>query len=243
MTTETQPVAIAVTAPGPAPPAPTPIVITQSDWHFLLVANIVAMGIALVSAKYALGWKAASASVVISSLMLGYFCLRHPEPLFARLLVFGLAIGFTELLNDTWLIDKSILIYDPGGPFIIDTPLYMPFCWALIFVTNGTIAVWLFQKLNGGIKAALAMALLSGMYIPGFEALAAKAFWWHYENVSMFFGLAPNFVVLGEALLALPLPLMCVTLARRHFGVSVGLGIVEGLVVWATTVLSLAVVH
>ncbi len=234
MATETAPAAAAT---------PGAIVITKRDWHFLLVANGVAMGIALVSAQYALGWKAATVSTLVSGVMLAVYCIRHPEPLFVRLLVFGTAVGFTELINDTWLIDRAILIYDPGGPFIIDTPLYMPFCWALIFVTNGTVAVWLFQKLQGGWKAAIAMAIISGLYIPGFEALAAKADWWHYQNVSMFFGLAPNFVVLGEALLALPLPLMCVTLGRRNFGVAVGLGVVEGLVVWGTTVLALAVVH
>ena len=224
-----------------APTNPTPIPITKRDWHFLLIANVVAMVIAVISAKYALGWKSATASTVISAGMLAVFCIRHSEPLFVRLLVFGLAVGFTELLNDTWLIDKKILIYDPGGPFIIDTPLYMPFCWALIFVTNGTVAVWLSQKLGGGIKAALAMALISGMYIPGFEALAAKADWWHYQNVPMLMG-APAFVILGEALLALPLPWMCVTLARRNFGVALGLGVLEGLIVWLTTAIAMSVV-
>jgi hypothetical protein len=218
-----------------------PIVISKRDWQFIAVANAIAIAIALASAKWALGWKAATASVVIELTLLAVFCLRHPEPLFARLLVFGVAIGFTELINDTWLIDRHILFYDPGGPMVIDTPLYMPFCWALIFVTNGTVAVFLFQKF-GGAKAALGMALLSGLYIPGFEALAAKALWWHYEHVPMFLGLAPRFVVLGEALLALPLPWLCVALARRGFGVAVGLGVVEGLVVYLTTRLALAIV-
>lgn len=218
----------------------SPIVITPRDWRFIAIANVVALVIAGVSAKYQLGWKAASASVVVSSVMLAVFCLRHPEPLFARLLVFGLGVGFAELLNDTWLIDKNILIYDPGGPFIWKTPLYMPFCWALIFVTNGTIAAWLYGKL-GGLKGALAMAAISGLYIPGFEATAAKALWWHYEHVKMLFGLAPDFVVLGEALLALPLPVMVVFFARRNFGIALGLGILEGLIVWLTTALALAV--
>lgn len=219
----------------------SPIPITKRDWQFIALANAIAIAIALASAKWALGWKAATASAAIELVMLAVFCLRHPEPLFTRLLVFGLAIGFTELLNDTWLIDRHILFYDPGGPMVWDTPLYMPFCWALIFVTNGTVAVFLFQKF-GGPKAALGMALLSGLYIPGFEALAARAQWWHYEHVPFFLGLAPSFVVLGEALLALPLPWMCVALARRPLGIAVGLGVVEGLVVWLTTIIALKLV-
>ncbi|MFT3706985.1 MAG: hypothetical protein QM817_04880 [Archangium sp.] len=217
------------------------IVITKRDWQFIALANAIALGIALASAKWALGWKAATASVVIEMALLGVFCLRHPEPLFARLFVFGVAIGFTELINDTWLINRHILFYDPGGPMVIDTPLYMPFCWALIFVTTGTLGVFLFQKF-GALRAALGLSLISGLYIPGFEALAAKAVWWHYENVPFLFGLAPTFVVLGEALLALPLPWMSVTLARKSFGVAVALGVAEGLVVFATTLLAMAIV-
>lgn len=224
-----------------SPPASAPVVITPRDWRFLAVANVVALAIALAAAKGGLGWKAASASVLVELAMLVAYCARHPEPLFPRLLAFGLAVGFTELLNDTWLIDRGVLVYDPGGPYVLKTPLYMPFSWALIFITNGTVAVWLFQKW-GGLKAALGMAALSGLYIPGFEALAAKALWWHYDGVPMLFGLAPTFVVLGEALLALPLPAMCVALARRGYGVALGLGVVEGLVVWATTALAMAVV-
>jgi hypothetical protein len=216
------------------------VVISPRDWRFILVANVVALGIALVAAKGALGWKAATASAVISGVMLLVFCLRHPEPFFVRLFVFGVAVGFTELLNDTYLIDADVLVYDPGGPYVWKTPLYMPFSWALIFVTNGTIAAWLFGKL-GPWRSPLAMALVSGLYIPGFEALAARADWWHYQHVPFLLG-APAFVVLGEALLALPLPWMCTALARRGFAVAIGLGVFEGLVVFATTLLALKVV-
>lgn len=216
------------------------VVITRRDWTFIVVTNAVVLLIALVSARFELGWVAATASVVLSGAMLALFCLGHPEPLFTRLFVFGVTVGFTELLNDAYLVGRELLVYPPGGPFIADTPLYMPFSWALILVTNGTIAVWLWQRL-GPVRAPLAMAVVSGLYIPGFEALAAKANWWHYQHVPFLFG-APVFVILGEALLALPLPWMASTLARRAFGVAVGLGVVEGLVVLLTTVLALRVV-
>lgn len=215
--------------------------IQKRDWVFIGVANAVSIVIALISAALHLGWKAASFSVVIEMILLGVFCLRHKEPLFARLFVFGLAAGFAELGNDTWLIRKAILVYDPGGPFVIDTPLYMPFCWALIFITNGTIALWLQQKL-GGVKAALAMAAISGLYIPGFEAIAAKADWWYYRDVPMLFGLAPLFVVFGEALLALPLPAFATAMQKRGLLFALGVGIAEGLIVWLTTIIALAVV-
>jgi len=213
------------------------VVITKRDWTFIAIANVVALGIALVSAKYALGWMAATGSVLVSGAMLLVFCLKHSEPFFIRLFVFGVALGFAELINDTYLIDKAILIYSPGGPYVLETPLYMPFSWALLIITNGTVAAWLYGKL-GPVKSPFAMAIVSGLYIPGFEALAAKADWWHYQNVPFWLG-APAFVVLGEALLALPLPWMSTFLARRGFAVAIGLGVVEGLVVFVTTLIAL----
>jgi hypothetical protein len=212
--------------------------ITRRDWVFLAVANVVSLLIALVSAKYQLGWKAASFAVIVEALMLGIFCYRHTEPFFVRALVFGLAAGWVELINDTWLVRRDILVYDPGGPYVIDTPLYMPFTWALIFVTNCSVALWLNQKL-GGLRAALAMAVISGLYIPGFEAIAAKADWWYYQNVPMVLGLAPVFVVVGEALLALPLPAFSAWFSRQKLWVALALGVVEGLVIFATTLIAL----
>jgi hypothetical protein len=216
-------------------------VISKRDWIFIAIANGVSIAFALVSAVLHLGWKAATVSVAVELVMLGVYCLRHPEPFFARLFVFGLVAGLTELLNDTWLIQRDILVYDPGGPYILETPLYMPLSWALIFVTNGTVALWLYRKL-GGTKAALAMAVISGLYIPGFEAIAAKADWWYYRDVPMLLGLAPLFVVLGEALLALPLPVMAARMARGSLALAAVFGVVEGLIIWATTVLALRVV-
>jgi hypothetical protein len=216
--------------------------ITRRDWLFLAVANALSLAIALVSARFQLGWRSATFAVVLEMLLLAVYCIRHPEPFFLRAFVFGLAAGWVELLNDTWLIRKGILVYDPGGPFVIDTPLYMPFTWALIFVTNCAVALWLSGKLQP-IWAALAMAAISGLYIPGFEAIAAKADWWYYQNVPMLLGLAPWFVILGEALLALPLPAFARVLAKRSsLGTAVGLGALEGLIIFITTLIALKVV-
>lgn len=206
---------------------------------FIGLANLVALVIALVSAKFHLGWVSATASVLVTGAMLLWFCLSHPEPFFARVFVFGLAAGFVELINDTWLVQKDILVYPEGGPFIIDTPLYMPFTWALLFITNCSVALWFWNRV-GGVRAALLTALLSGLYIPGFEAIAAKANWWFYQDVRML-GAAPAFVVLSEALLALPLPWMASRLAGGSVRMALGLGAVEGLFIFLTTLIALAI--
>jgi hypothetical protein len=117
----------------------------------------------------------------------------------------------------------------------------MPFTWALVFVTTGAIALHLWQRV-GPAKATVAMAVISGLYIPGFEAIAAKADWWFYRDVRMLFGLAPIFVVLGEALLALPLPWMASRMANGGDRTAAALGAVEGLVIWATTAGALVLV-
>lgn len=216
--------------------------ITRRDWIFLAIANAVSLAIALVSARFQLGWRSATFAMILEMLMLGVYCARHSEPFFMRSFVFGLAAGWVELINDTWLIRRDILVYDPGGPFVLETPLYMPFTWALIFVTNCAVALWLDSKLRP-LLAALAMALISGLYIPGFEAIAAKADWWYYQNVPMLFGLAPWFVIVGEALLALPLPMFSRWLAQKgSWKLALGLGAVEGIIIFVTTLIALTLV-
>jgi hypothetical protein len=199
--------------------------------------NAVTLVIALASAKYHLGWLSATVSVGLTGAMLFVFCWRHREPFFMRVFVFGLAAGVVELINDTWLVQKDILVYDPGGPYVIDTPLYMPFTWALLFITNCSVALWLVQKM-GKVWGTLVTALVAGLYIPGFEAIAAKADWWYYQHVTMW-GPAPAFVILSEAMLAVPLPWMSGLLTKKKWPVAVGLGVVEGLVIFGTTLLAL----
>ncbi|HEX2733516.1 MAG TPA: hypothetical protein VHM70_18020 [Polyangiaceae bacterium] len=214
--------------------------ITKRDWIFLAVANALSIAMALASARYHLGWGSATFAMAVELVLLWFYCSRHPEPFFLRAFAFGMAAGWVELINDTWLVRKDILVYYPGGPFVIDTPLYMPFTWALIFVTNCSVALWLAGKLKP-ISAALVMALISGLYIPGFEAIAAKADWWYYQHVPMLFGLAPWFVVLGEALLALPLSWFSTIMRRSSVWVAVGLGALEGLLIFVTTLIALKV--
>lgn len=216
--------------------------ITRGDWIFIAVANGLSMAIAVPAAIWQWGWIAATVSVVLESALLAVFCLRHREPLFAHLFIFGLVAGWVELANDTWLIDsQKVLVYYGGGPFVLSTPLYMPFSWALIFVTTGVIGLWLWQRL-GPWRAAAAMAVIGSLYIPVFEALAAHAHWWYYQNVPMLLNTAPWFVILGEALLVLPLPYMAARMTRSGYGAAATLGIIEGLMIWLTTAIAMALV-
>jgi hypothetical protein len=214
------------------------VTLSKADWLFIAFANAVCAVVAVVSARFALGWKAASLLAVVEIAMLGWYCFTHREKFFARLFVFGVVAGFVELLNDTWLVaGKRVLVYDPGGPFIVDTPLYMPFTWALIFVTLGSIALWLRQRLRRA--AAPAIAAAAALYIPGFEAVARLADWCFYQHVPMCLGLAPWFVVVGEALLAVPLPAMADALSTPlPWWRVVLLGVVQGLVIWGTSVIA-----
>jgi hypothetical protein len=194
------------------------------------------MAIAGLAAHFALGWTAAAASVVLNLVLLVRFCWSHQERFFWRCFLFGLAAGVVELLNDTWLVSgKHVLVYPPGGPFVLDSPLYMPFTWALIFVTLGAVAVWLVEK-TSMMSATLGMVVLSMLYIPGFEAVAKQANWWHYQNVPMMLGLAPWFVVVGEGLLAIPLAWWFVRSTTHRMALL--LGAAQGLVIWLATVVA-----
>ena len=215
--------------------------ISKKDWIFIVVANLVGLLVAIPSVIFKWGWISATVMVALELVLLVWYCATHHERLLLKLLCFGLVAGFVELINDTWLIQaKEVLVYYPGGPRIIDTPLYMPFSWGLAFVTSGAIALTLYRKI-GHWKSILAVAVMSGLYMPFYEGMAAGAQWWYYKDVPAI-GPVPWFVILGEALLALVLPWIAFQLTKRTMRWAVIFGVFEGIFIWITTEIAIRLV-
>jgi len=215
---------------------------SRSDFWFFLTSNIVFSLLCSVAAKYQLGYK--MAYLVIGLSLLSYFVYVHffGNSLLRRLFYFGIIVGFTELLNDTWLTEvKKVLIYYPGGPFLWDTPLYMPFSWASILITLGYIAAYLTSRL-GLVVATIIITVSAGLYIPTFEKIAAEALWWYYVD-SPAINSVPWFVILGEFFLALPLPWMIQKIEDTEFSPVIYWAVTEGLIVWFATWFAMTIIR
>ena len=174
------------------------------------------------------------------ALYLGY-TLRYRDGLIARLFLFSIAAGLTELLADWWLVEQTgSLLYDPSGPFLVQSPLYMPLSWALILIPLGYLGI----QLGGYVSlpwATVLTAVGGAAYIPLYEHWATGARWWAYRSATMIGGV-PWFIIVGELLLVLPLPLLLARVDRTKAWITTLLGIVEGLWIWGAYSISYGVI-
>jgi hypothetical protein len=179
------------------------------------------------------GWPTATIISFAMPLVYTWYIRRHHESLLGRILLFGLATGWTELLADRWLVDTTAtLVYLPGGPFVLRSPLYMPFAWMIVTTQLGYFGWWM-GKRWGVPTASLLIALFGAVNIPLYEQWAKNAGWWYYHNTPML-GNTPWYIIGGEFLIALSLPAAIAIFEKRHWSVSIGAGICQGLWIWVS---------
>ena len=176
-----------------------------------IVINIVAVAL-LTFAPWS-DWKTGLAlNLVDNLLLLGYVAI-HRDALLARFMVFGLAVGFTELAADAWLVDYTrTLDYSiGGGPILWRSPLWMPFAWEVVAVQFGGVGLWLWQRFNGWGLATI--GLLGALNIPYYEEMARRINWWQYSNCRMI-SYTPYYIILGEFGIAVLLAVLAKRLVR-----------------------------
>ena len=105
-----------------------------------IVINVVAVSL-LTFAPWSDWRTGATLNIVDNSLLVGFVVLKR-DALLARFLLFGLVVGFTELVADAWLVDYTrTLDYSiGGGPMIWRSPVWMPLAWEVVAVQFGYIS-------------------------------------------------------------------------------------------------------
>jgi len=159
-----------------------------------------------------------------------YFFVRR-DKLVGRLMLFAVTAGWVELLADWWLVDiTGTLVYQPGGPFVLCSPLYMPFAWGAVLIQTAYVGgrIW---EMRGQKLAILFTGLLGAATIPFYEWWAKGAMWWYYQDTRMW-GVVPLYIILGEFLIASGLVLLVNRLYERSWRVALFLGMVQGLWIW-----------
>jgi len=186
----------------------------------------------VVSALLVLGWIGVS---VVTAGLLGLllaFVWHERDGALAKLLLFGLVVGFGELPADHFgVVVTETLVYSPGGPHVWVTPLYMPFGWVVMMVQLGVLAMWLAPRW-GTARACMALAVLGGLNIPAHELLAKHAGIWHYQNTPMILGAVPHYVILAEAMLGMVIPLLLLRVASTSWRGILALGVVQSLAIY-----------
>src|SRR5216110_3408852 len=98
-------------------------------------------------------------------LLVGFTVVRH-DALLERFLLFGVMVGFTELIGDAWLAITRArsIIPSAAAPMIWRSPLWMLLAWEVVAVQFGYIGLGLWERF--GKTDLLMSALVGAINIP-----------------------------------------------------------------------------
>jgi hypothetical protein len=170
-----------------------------------VVINVVAVAL-LTRAPWS-DWKTGLALNLVDNALLIAFAYLHRDGLLVRLMIFGLAAGFSELAADAWLVDFThTLDYSVGGgPMLWRSPAWMPFAWEIVAVQFGYLGLRL-QEHFGKFGLVL-IGALGAVNIPYYEEMARRIHWWQYHDCRMISG-TPFYIIVGEFLIAMAFALL-----------------------------------
>jgi hypothetical protein len=216
-----------MTHPGP--------VSTREQARLAVVLTTIAISIAgviLFSFAPWSDWRTALVLNIIENSILIGFSIMSRDRLIPHLMVFGLAVGTTELLADAWLVDATkTLDYSPGGgPMIWRSPAYMPLAWEMVAVQLGYLGMRLFEWRKG--LGLLLTGIIGAINIPFYEEMALKVRWWQYNNCRLILH-TPCYIILGEFLIAIVIGVLARQTRHERWSRSLLAGVVAGLGIFA----------
>ena len=173
-------------------------------------------------------WRTGAALNLVDNCLLVGFTLVRRDALLWRFLIFGLAVGVTELAADAGLVDYTrTLDYSiGGGPMAWRSPLWMPLAWEVVAVQFGYIGLRLWERF--GKTGLLMIGLLGAINIPFYEEMARRIHWWQYTGCKMI-SFTPWYIILGEFGIAVAFAWLARMLRRASWRSAVAVGIVGGL--------------
>jgi hypothetical protein len=119
-----------------------------------------------------------------------------------HLLAIGTIGGLIELLGDYFLVHTArTLVYPSGYPFLLSSPAYMPFAWAILIAFMGYVGLRLKDEV-GTTAAYIGPAIFALVAESGYESLASQGGGWVYTHAPLgWIGHAPLFIVIAEAVM------------------------------------------
>jgi len=190
-----------------------------------IVINIVA--VALLTLAPWSDWKTGLALNLVDNFLLLRSVAKHRDFVLARFIVFGLAVGFTELAADAWLVDytKTLDYSVGGGPMLWRSPFWMPLAWEIVAVQFGYVGLWLWDRYGGWGLAGI--GLLGAINIPYYEEMARRIHWWQYDNCRML-SHTPYYIIVGEFGIAILLAIMAKHFSRGNWTTALQAGLASG---------------
>ncbi|MDF0645984.1 MAG: hypothetical protein P0111_18300 [Nitrospira sp.] len=190
-----------------------------------IVINITAVA-ALTLAPWS-DWETGLALNLVDNVLLVSFIARHRDVGLARFMLFGLGVGFSELMADAWLVDytKTLDYSIGGGPMLWRSPFWMPFAWEVVAVQFGSVGFWLWKRF--GRRGLAAVGVLGAINIPYYEEMARLIHWWQYSNCRML-SHTPYYIILGEFGIVILLAVLAKPVAQGTWTTSILAGLAGG---------------
>lgn len=225
-----------VRAPAPLPHADT----TALDAARAATVNasvVASTGFYTANAWFGWGWTGATALAVFLLALFGWHVARTGDAFVRKLLAMGLLYGAFVLLSDWVCVVWGGLVYAPGGPFTLKSPLYMPLSAIGAVVQMGNMAHVL-DRSRGLLVSSVVTGAVGAVYMPFYEYVAKAGGLWIYRDVPMVLDTVPHYIVLCELLICLAMPVVVRQVVRRATGWAFPLGAVMGAIVVASTAFS-----
>jgi hypothetical protein len=194
-----------------------------------IAINILVVAL-LTSAPWSDGRTAVGLNLIDNTMILGWILICR-DRLIARLVLFGVVVGFCELVADAWLVDVTrTLDYSPAGsPMLWRSPAWMPFAWEVVTVQFGYLGLRLWERHH--YAGLLLVGVLGAINIPYYEEMARLIHWWVYSNCRML-SHTPYYIIVGEFGIAMALG--CLAIPLRHGGgrLAIVLGMAGGVAIF-----------
>ena len=176
-------------------------------------------------------WRTGMYLNLFDNFMLIAYAILRRDQLMARLMVFGLALGFTELAADAWLVDwtRTLDYSIGGGPMIWRSPLWMPFAWEVVAVQFGYLGMRLME--GWGKRGLFLAGLIGAVNIPFYEEMALRTQWWAYDHCRMLLH-TPYYIILGEFFIVLGIAVLAKNIRRASWLNTFISGTVGGIVIF-----------
>lgn len=193
----------------------------------------------ILSSIYGTGWQfAAGYSYILFLIFAIWAFVKKDDLLFRKVIVFTIVAGFTELVSDWWIVSvKDSLVYYPDEPFIVSSPLYMPFSWSVVFIQVGFLG-WMWGKGKSFGFTVLITSLIGLLFVPAFEHFAKEANWWYYQNTQMIWDV-PYYIIASEVAVSASLPFFFRLMEKRTGYVdAIIYGVIQGLWIWVSCMIA-----
>ena len=113
-----------------------------------IAINIVAVSL-LVVAPWS-NWRTGLALNLVDNCLLVGFALVRRDELLGRFVIFGLAVGITELAADAGLVDytRNARLFSGRRPMIWRSPLWKPLAWEVVALQFGYIGLRFWERFD-----------------------------------------------------------------------------------------------